>query len=920
MAEITRQDLIDDEALKAPLLLAKNLEEAIRKLDELISKSKAAGIKIPELKNLSDASREIDKLAIQQKQLATIMNQVAVAQAKDNDTYREQQKVLQGVKQDLKTKTELEGRSTLEVNKNNASIKQLEAALNANRVAYANLRTEQERSSKTGKELLSVIQKQDKDFKSLSGSIGKNQDNVGNYKSALEGISPQFASLSTGIGNATKAAVTFIATPLGLVIAALGAVLFTLTAYFRSSEEGQNRLNKITAIASAIFEQFMNVVEDVGEAIFDAFTNPKQALLDFGNFIKDQIVNRFVGMFELIPKLGSAVKLLFEGNFKEAGKVAADAIGKVTLGVENATGKLGEFISQTNKIIKTGIDFGAKAAAIQADIDKTERKLIVDRAKFALEVAKLREQSIKSEGEAKRKALTEAIRLETELSNREVAFAQKRLELARLKVASDGNDKEALKAVAEAQADVLNAEKSRFDNTVKFQKQLEALNKKADGQDGEDSKKRIERINNQLEAEIKYFEAVAGNENKSFQERLDAVNSFLDKKQESLDFNLENGLISERQYNLEVISLTEKTTNSIVALIKDRQQKISEASKAEAQTSGDNDIVKLNESLLAKEITIEQYNQSRKDIEERTQAEILKSQIDGYEALKEELKKYGVDLTAIDAAIAAARKTQSDKTANDTIQRQTTLNEKIKELEQVAYQSAVQISQNLFESKNIDLQNELSALEAKYKKDTELAGNNAEAKKRLDAQYVVDQARIQKEIAAQKTKEAIFNKALAVLSIGVSTGRAIAEALPNIPLSIVVGAIGALQLAAVLTKPIPKFEKGTQGRPHEGGLAIVGEKGFELTKLNNQFAITPDKASLVDLPKGAEVFDHATTLKMLATAGIGTSDIKDNGNGYDFNRLERKLDSLENAIKNKKETNINMIKKPSTKMFRDFYN
>jgi hypothetical protein len=294
-------------------------------------------------------------------------------------------------------------------------------------------------------------------------------------KDSLSQLAPGLTSAASGFMSMTKAALAFIATPIGVVVAALGAALYALSAYFKSSEAGQNKLNKIMAVGSAIMEQFMNVVEDFGEAIFNAISNPKQALIDFGNLLKQNLINRFMGLLELIPALGKSIMLLFKGQFREAGQIAFDAVIKVTTGVEHASDKLAEMVKTTIALTEAGYQAGLRLAALQASIDKKERALIVERARVNLEVAKLREKAATLEGDAKRKALEEAIAMEQKLSDKEVGLAKIRLDLAKEKVKTNGDDKEALNDVAEAEANLFNARKMAYDNTLKFQKQLEAL-------------------------------------------------------------------------------------------------------------------------------------------------------------------------------------------------------------------------------------------------------------------------------------------------------------------------------------------------------------------------------------------------------------------------------------------------------------
>jgi hypothetical protein len=87
-------------------------------------------------------------------------------------------------------------------------------------------------------------------------------------------------------------------------------------------------------------------------------------------------------------------------------------------------------------------------------------------------------------------------------------------------------------------------------------------------------------------------------------------------------------------------------------------------------------------------------------------------------------------------------------------------------------------------------------------------------------------------ISAEKTKQARQDKALALFEIGVNTAKGIISALgatpPNPVLAAFIAATGAIQLAAVAAKPIPKFEKGglIGGKLHsQGGTLIEAEQG-----------------------------------------------------------------------------------------------
>lgn len=308
-----------------------------------------------------------------------------------------------------------------------------------------------------------------------SSNLEKQRFNIGNYKSALDGLIPGFSGMIDGLDNARKAALAFIATPLGLILGAIGLAVSALIAYFKGSEEGQNKWNKVVAIGSAILEQFMNILEGVGEALVDAFENPEQAAKDFINFLESQFVNRITGWLKLIPRLADAVGELFKGNVSEASKIALDAVGQVVLGVENSTDVIKGFIDSTTELVNKGIENGQRLAEFQAQIDKDARALVVSREKTNLEVAKLRADALEVEGEQRKKILQEAIALEETLAARETELAKMRLANAELLRDANGDDKEALDAVAQARADVFAAEATAFSNSLRFRKEIAAI-------------------------------------------------------------------------------------------------------------------------------------------------------------------------------------------------------------------------------------------------------------------------------------------------------------------------------------------------------------------------------------------------------------------------------------------------------------
>lgn len=119
------------------------------------------------------------------------------------------------------------------------------------------------------KEASSNIDKMGKSADKTKDSLGQMNEGAKKFGSSLKNL--DFKGAIEGFNAMTKGALAFIATPIGAVIAAVGAAIGALTAYFKGSQEGQDRFNKLATIGSAIIGKFGDVVQAVGKFIFDTF-------------------------------------------------------------------------------------------------------------------------------------------------------------------------------------------------------------------------------------------------------------------------------------------------------------------------------------------------------------------------------------------------------------------------------------------------------------------------------------------------------------------------------------------------------------------------------------------------------------------------------------------------------------------------
>ena len=298
------------------------------------------------------------------------------------------------------------------------------------------------------------------------------------------------------------------------------------------------------------------------------------------------------------------------------------------------------------------------------------------------------------------------------------------------------------------------------------------------------------------------------------------------------------------------------------------------------------DTLALKKQLASKEITQQEYAeleyQLKLDYVRKTSEaaiDALESELatanlstDKREKLEEKLAKLKADLAQKEAEIeidAINKVTKADEKAQKERQKN------LKKWLQTASQAVGAIGNlvsSIYDGQIQKIEEEREANEEKYDEDIERIENlaesgaiseeEAEARKRA----AKDQTEAKnKELEKQKQeiahKQAVWHKGVQVAETGIATARGIMEAFQLGPIAgavmaAVIGAMGAMQVATILATPIPSYAEGTKGNDrHPGGAALVGDAGkHEVIMYSGKAWITPDTPTLVDIPKGAQVF------------------------------------------------------------------
>ena len=323
------------------------------------------------------------------------------------------------------------------------------------------------------------------DTSGVEQSIGNVEKSVEDTSQATAGLTNQLDKMTggavTGFRNMTKGvktAITGMKTLKGAVAATgIGLLLVAITslvAYFKRTERGAQALRKITATLGAVMDKLVDVVINLGEGIFNAFTNPKEAILGFADTLKTYVTDKITAILDGFGMIGKAIKSVFEGDFENAAKLASEGLQKIYIEgspvvdlMKSGAKAAGEFANELERTATAANDLADREnklkvaerdfLSVRAETNKliAEKRLLVEDEKMAME--------------ERIGALDEAIEAEQRTIAQELAFAKERADILEAQSKLAESDEETLQAVAEARARVTELETS----SLRTQKRLE---------------------------------------------------------------------------------------------------------------------------------------------------------------------------------------------------------------------------------------------------------------------------------------------------------------------------------------------------------------------------------------------------------------------------------------------------------------
>lgn len=358
--------------------------------------------------------------------------------------------------------------------------------------------------------------------------------------------------------------------------------------------------------------------------------------------------------------------------------------------------------------------------------------------------------------------------------------------------------------------------------------------------------------------------------------RLDILDKQKEEEMKAAESNGADVSLIEKKYLNEKRKIYEEYAADYV----DEISKSAAAEQVVRNAQYNSDMKELEKQHAQKLVSDEEYEKKKAEITERYSIDTAKAAVDSLEEqlsvenmsqedrekLAEQLQKAKADLAnaEADAEIAAIKRVQDEE--EDSYKKRMKNAQKWMSVASEAIGNIGNLMSTLYERDIDKIEEEQDANEEAYNDEVEriesladsgaISEEEAEARKRAaESETSRKNEELEKKKVQLQQKQAKWQKGVDIAQAGIATALAITRALPNLVLAAIVGAMGAVQIATIAATPIPAYKEGTKDGGHVGGLAIVGDGGKkEVIVYSGKSWITPDVPTIVDLPRGAEVY------------------------------------------------------------------
>jgi hypothetical protein len=810
-------------------------------------------------KNSEEASKKLEELKTKQAILRGENKQGTVEYAKLSAEIKAQNQILTQSSKAIEINDRLG-------NKQNLTLKEQAELLSAGKVALRNKTAEEIANTDSGRQLNKEVSDLNESLKKSEKAYGDNQREVGNYDKGIQGLKAELKALKSQMVGLDAGSKEY--QQASEKAGVLGDKIKEVNENVKASSGGTG-FEKLSNNLGLVKDDLMNldfagVSEKMKQMaviskgmtfkeVIGGVKNMGSALLSLGKAI---LMNPLFLMVGVIAGVVGALKMWSDYTSEQAVKAQEKHTKSLEKNIESIKERQ-KWLEKTSELEIRRAELEGKSAK---EIGDLKLKLLKDSNNNQLAEIKASETLKRNlantiagleEGERKdnlKKQYNDIEKSHLELTNENQLYEDKRKNLT-----LENN-------IAIAQETKTASEKRLSDKQIADQKEIDAEQKK-------------------LDFLYKLADLQLSNEEKSNQNRYDEIEATYSAMSE-LSTNSTQDLINiEKEKNTKLDALDiEANADALARTLDNYKKEIKEAdNNAQLITEIDikytlekekinNDYENKKKVRDAKSVKdTELFTKAKLEEERKTANEIkiidaelfyLKSKgtIDEQKAF-EQFQQAKIDILtenaqkeiALNNLVGDAKKVVESKLAldienlKDKSEKKTTekgLSEaetKAQQTATIALNSAVQLTDAISQVQQSQIQKELTDVENKYKDQNDLLKQQLDAelitqaeydtqKSAMDAEFKATESKLKKE-AFEKEKQANIIKAI------MNTAVSVTASLPNVPLSILAGILGAVQVGLIASQPTPKFAKGGVfgGNSHaNGGTTGVFSDGTQI--------------------------------------------------------------------------------------------
>ena len=327
----------------------------------------------------------------------------------------------------------------------------------------------------------SVTKDTDKMADSLDDLNKEAKDSIGNFTLmgvSLNGVKAAFGKvipMAKAMFGSIKAGL--ISTGIGAFVVLIGSLI----SYFTQTKRGAEFLKQAMAGLGAVVSVVTDLFSSVGEEAVSAFKDPKKAITELWEFIKDNLMNRLTGMVDGFTAAGKTIQAALRFDWDEVKEGALDygtALIQVATGMDAEQQK--KFLEGVKDI---GKELSAEAIAMVA-LEKASQKLADSQRDLNVETAqavadieklKLKAEDITKTYKEREEAANSAFKKETDLENKRIELAKEAVRIQKAQMEMSENTAEDLDALAELEINLANVRQESAGRQISLQNFLNGL-------------------------------------------------------------------------------------------------------------------------------------------------------------------------------------------------------------------------------------------------------------------------------------------------------------------------------------------------------------------------------------------------------------------------------------------------------------